>query len=855
MRLTWGLGWVGLSCALLSAGASCDDSSVETADDLGGTGGKDGGVGGSGGTAGDAASDAPLDGQPPPGGGVGDACSASEPCRPGLACTNGVCELGHSSEQGASCVVSGECKDGLQCVAGKCAPAGLGDAGAACTSDMDCKSGLRCVLAGFAAECAPEGKGDFGDACAVAGDCYGGLTCLQSKCVIPPPGVPTFGAPSWPGVQCDAPSATDVRAYFEVPGATSPKGDDGDFFRFPFPSDVRKKSGKLDLTGFPVPGPGVIGFDPVKLYVDALSNESDWGTYATTIFRFSGAVDFNSLKTEVGGKYPVQWVDVTEGTPEFGSSVGLYFMLGEGKTKYVCDNWLAIRRPQGRPMKPGHKYAVWLTSAAKAKDGISPVQPSPHLQSMLSDVVPSDPALAAAHAVFAPFRAYLKAKVIQPNEVLNATVITAGSVQSSMKALATAALAAPMPTAKSWVKCASGVASPCPQAQAERACGDGSSPDYDEYHALVSLPIFQKGTPPYLTAGGDVRTDAPERTEEVCMALTVPKGTMPASGWPLVVYAHGTGGSFRSHVRPEVAGALAKAVTPSGTVPFAVLGIDQVQHGPRRGTSTASPNGLFFNFGNPAAARGNPQQGAADQLSVARWAAALNVDAATSGGAAIKVDPARIVFYGHSQGATHGSLGLPFTDGYRAAVLSGNGASLLHALLEKTQPVNIAGALPLALQDADGLGKLPGGDMHPVLSLLQTWIDPADPLNFARSLAVAPETGKTPKHLFAPYGLGDHYSPPSTLATFAVAAALQQGTADSSAATPDDLGLELPVKALPLTGNVTVGTAKVTLGMRQYGPPSGKDGHFVALDVASARNDLARFLGMAASGAVPQIGP
>jgi len=43
-----------------------------------------------------------------------------------------------------------------------------------------------------------------------------------------------------------------------------------------------------------------------------------------------------------------------------------------------------------------------------------------------------------------------------------------------------------------------------------------------------------------------------------------------------------------------------------------VLGIDQVAHGPRRGSSTASPDDLFFNFTNPAAARGNALQGAAD---------------------------------------------------------------------------------------------------------------------------------------------------------------------------------------------------------------------------------------------------
>ena len=41
-----------------------------------------------------------------------------------------------------------------------------------------------------------------------------------------------------------------------------------------------------------------------------------------------------------------------------------------------------------------------------------------------------------------------------------------------------------------------------------------------------------------------------------------------------MVFAHGTGGSYRSHVREEVAGVLATSAPK-----FAVLGIDQVEHG------------------------------------------------------------------------------------------------------------------------------------------------------------------------------------------------------------------------------------------------------------------------------------
>ena len=330
---------------------------------------------------------------------------------------------------------------------------------------------------------------------------------------------------------------------------------------------------------------------------------------------------------------------MTQGAAEYGSGAGLYWFASGPRTKYICDNWLGVRRPHGAPLLPGHTYAIWITTAGKSEKN-EPIERSSQLAALLAPAPPSDPVLAKAYASYAPFRGYLSDKGIDPATILNATVVTAGEVREPMQKLTAAVEGQAIPSAKSWVKCGGGAKSPCPDAEGERACG-AASPDYDEYHALVSLPIFQKGTAPYQDSGGDLALGTPQRNEDVCMALTVPKTAMPATGWPVVVFAHGTGGSFRSHVRSEIAGELSKATTPSGSVGFVVLGIDQVQHGPRRGGSTASPNDLFFNFTNPAAARGNPLQGAADQVGLGRLAASLDVTAAETGGGDIKADPTK----------------------------------------------------------------------------------------------------------------------------------------------------------------------------------------------------------------------
>ncbi len=816
-----GSGAVGGAGGLGGSAGKAGDAG-ETGNDGGTAGaneaGSSGTTGGTGGTSGAAGSGGFAAGQ-----GVGDECSSEQRCRTGLECLDGECSPSGSVGVGMPCSIGPECENGLQCIAGGCVPEGDKGAGEECLLDSDCEAGLRCTLQGLAAVCAPGGDVDLGADCAASTDCYQGLACAEGSCAPQPPGFPVF-----PGVECEEPSDEDVRAYFEVPGAE--EALEGDFFRLPFPNDVRRSSSGLDLSGFPTPGRGAIGVDAVKLYVDAIEASDDgWGTDPTVVFRFSGSVKIPDPKTELA----VGWIDVTPGQSP-GASVGMRWSTDYGRNQYVCHNSVSIKRPQGYPLTPGRTYAVYLTTGVKSYLGDTISRP-PHLISLLGASAPSDSALAAGYAAYAPFRDYLEANTIEPATILNAAVFTVGNVRDTMEEVADAVATADPPeiVPGSWTKCDDGVASPCPDRTGDRDC-QAEGDDFEEYHALVKLPSFQEGTAPYVTPadGGGIVIQATQPTEDVCLSLTVPKGgSMPSAGWPLVVFAHGTGGNFRDHVSASVAGVLS-----TGSVPFAVLGIDQVSHGPRRGDSTIEPDQLFFNFLNPQAARGNPIQGAADQLSLARFAATID----GTGESPTTLDPANLLFFGHSQGSTEGSLMLPYGDAYKAAVLSGNGASLANALLTKTEPVNIKAVYPIAI--ADPLAA--ESETHPVLSLLQQWIDPAEPQNFARAASLEPLENHTAKHLFQTYGTGDTYSPPVTLGIYAKAGGLTQVNPEL-----DDIGLTA-VDA-PLSGNEHTDT--ITLGMRQYDPPSGRDGHFVVFDVQTANDDMVRFLSEAVSG-VPSIG-
>jgi hypothetical protein len=400
------------------------------------------------------------------------------------------------------------------------------------------------------------------------------------------------------------------------------------------------------------------------------------------------------------------------------------------------------------------------------------------------------------------------------------------------------------------------------------------------------MPIFQQGAAPYLGVdggggidvsqaivvdggatidaskidGGSIGTTSqavvpPVRTETVCMALTVPKGTAPAGGWPVAIYAPGTGGSFRSHAT-DGSGAILSNIDLGGgmTAGFAVLGIDQIGHGPRRCGGAAvctpdiNPDNVVFNFGNPQAARFNYIQGAADQHTLARVVETLTIDP-TVAASPTTFNAAKTVFWGHSQGATEGALFLASDGALNGAVLSGEAGGFIEALLTKQSPIDFKDGLWVALSES---GPSAVNIFHPVLSLLQNWIDPADPLHFA-ALDVAPSVpmGGTPfpRNIFQPSGTNDTYTAFQVQITYATAAGLGliSPVVDETGA---QYGSGLPASVF---GNFQIGTLKSTAAFRQYTPGPTYDGHFVAYDNMTAETDVSKFLARASLGQVPTV--
>jgi len=803
--------------------------------------------------------------------GVGGDCNDQKLCREGLSCTSGKCAAAGTTKNGAPCTIGDECESGVcgpmvQPMRGAmmpptCQAAAGGVEGAGCGGDADCGKGLRCGFDGtsFFPKCIKQGTGDRGGDCTKNTDCFQGLVCTASHCATPVvpeasagKGIPPFipGPGMWAGAKCEANVTSDITALFQVPRAGDAAHED--FYRLPFPNDAArsKATGKVSFANHPHDPNPPMGFDAVKLYLDALEGEP-FGNSPTVFFRFNGDFDFGTV--QVGGMdSQTRLVDLTAGA-DFGRDLGISIWLTNGRNRYICPNYVTVGPGRGATLTPGHTYGAIMLKGVKgcnkrddkgcAEVGAAAKQHA-DFAAMVAAAPPADGALKDGYDAYKPLRDWMVTKGKKADDLLVASVFTVGDPARVAARLRNSVRTAAAPKAEGWVKCASGVKSPCAQAdeKEKRACGAGEA-EFDEYHALVDLPIFQQGTAPYLTtkdggaissSGGPTEAIAPVRTEKVCMAVTVPKGTAPTNGWPVTIYAHGTGGSFRSHV---VDGS-AKMLAAAG---FAVLGIDQVQHGPRRGTSTMSPNDLFFNFANPAAARFNAQQGAADQHALVRLLEALSI---TDGGTTIKLDGTKTTFWGHSQGATEGAIFLASDTNVKGAVFSGQGASLSDALTLKTSPVNIKDSMWIALSESHSNAV---GSNHPVVALLQAWADPADPLHYARKDVLVP--GATApallRNVFQLIGKDDTYSPLATQENFAIAAGLAFVGPETTAT--------FVMPALSAQGNIVSGGSSSTAAFRVYTPVTMRDGHFVAFDVDQARTDLTKFLASVSRGAVPKL--
>ncbi len=621
------------------------------------------------------------------------------------------------------------------------------------------------------------------------------------------------------------------------------------YFDHPFPSDLRLEEGKVRLRGYPNPRAVPL----LTEYIDYMEGKLDgFSPVAAGFMRFTGPVDTASLPDPAQAQRAtasVQLIDVDPSSPERGARVPIYVTFRDVEGVYWQPNTLAFMPVPGFPLRFRNRYAVVATTALKAADG-SDVGQTSTVRQVLGLEDPSTTEIRALSADWADEVAEVSGAGVDPEKIVQFSVFTTTDPTEEFMAAAAA-----LP---------SQVAAPTASPGAWELATEATS--FDEYRGTYGpSPNYQAGTLPFKSFGDggafvldDAGVPQVQDTFEQRFSLTVPKAAtcpMPEAGYPIVLYAHGTGGDYRSFVYDGSAAALAKAC-------IATMGVDQILHGTRPGApdTQAELNVLFFNFNNIEAARTNIRQSGLDEIQRARLftESALAVPAATSAtGVDVRFDPTKVMFFGHSQGSLNGPLFLAGSDDARGAVLSGASAVIQITLLEKTQPEpSVAFLVKFIFLQLIGEEEEEAALLYPPMTLAQTIVDPVDPANYARFIFQEPIFG-APKSVYmtegvGPTGEGDSYAPPRGCEALAMAMGLPIQTPVIHA--PEDAawgGLEeVTIAPEGLSGNLAGGLAS---GVLAQWAPENDDGHFVVFDIAGARAQSTAFLRALADDPVGRV--
>ena len=587
-----------------------------------------------------------------------------------------------------------------------------------------------------------------------------------------------------------------------------------DFVAHPWPSDALVTRRGIQLSHFPNPTDS----STLEDYLKVISRETDrFATSAAMYLGFSGPIDTDTLPVDplaaAASGASVFVVDIDADSPERGRRFPLRMQFFEEATTYLAENHLVLLPPYGVQLAGDTTYALVVTTEVDDAAG-EPIAPTPASRDALYGGCEENTA-ASIFAAFEPLRAYLDdTDTIARDEIAAASVFTTQAAVRELRSLAEVAREQPAPTAREW----------------EAKGWNGRRFRYD---AVIDLPGFQEGEVPYETLGdgGQLAVDDDGRytvthTERTRIGFAIPRDPMPEKGWPVVLYSHGTGGSYASAFNGVVADLLAQRG-------IATMGYDQTLHGPRAPSGT-NPELTFFNLFNPVAARDNIRQGAADAVILTNLLEEVTIPANISEGeGAVRFDTDRIAFLGHSQGGLVGAGFAAIDERPKAFVYSGLGAVLSITLQERKDIIDFKALLESLLYLPEGESL---DDLHPVLNLIQTFIDRADPIAYARSYLSDPPAGAA-RDFLQVEGFLDFASPARGQEAFAAAAGFP--VVSPVHRVPDAsvlLGLE-PIDA-PAKANVATPAGDITAGLIQY----PEETHFPIFDNSDARRRYLEFV-------------
>ncbi len=646
------------------------------------------------------------------------------------------------------------------------------------------------------------------------------------------------------GCTGDGSSSVDASSGAQVRYDT---GAEAGFFDFPWPSDVRlRDDGTVDASRFPNPK----GLGGIQEMIDLAGSE-------VRNFSQSGGVFFRFDRSFTGVEpVPDPMATTREPSPYFlvnlraGSHYGVrspvWLDYHDAADSYRPGQLLAMLPVSGVLLERESTYgAVVLRDAFARPEDVSP---SPALAAALAGRNPSgDENGAELAASLAPLASYLRERGIDARDVIGATVFSTGDRTTRLtdfvhqvERLPTVTLDGPLTSFY-------------------------DHPDYCALQGSYRVPVYQNGTAPYILSGGVIQARGADHTlveqsrDRVPFVVSFPKTPMPAGGFPLFLYVHGTGGTSDQVVtRGPVLVPGGDAVYGEG--PAYVVALRGYGAGSSAGTLNPERIGdlsaggyIAYNFTRPYAMRDNFAQMILDQIEFLKVLLALRVDASqcpgtdasASGDGTLRFDPTKVAVSGQSLGSYLTGMLASLHDGFTGAVLTGAGGGWGEfALGPQDPPLSEILKFYLGMGDGEALDLF-----HPVISIFDLTVGEADNVNYVRRIRTDPPAERHIPHVLVIEGTYDLQTT-ANLQRGLVAAIGVDMLGDSQTTDPyqrlEDAirfaGNDL-LTTEPVRGNETrPDGSPLTYAVVRYEKDPIREGHYVSFQRDDAKHDYGCFL-------------
>lgn len=559
------------------------------------------------------------------------------------------------------------------------------------------------------------------------------------------------------------------------------------FYDLPYPNDLRLDGdGRTDHSGFP----GQVGSRLLRPILALASERRLSPVTPFAYFRADAALADRNAEDwlEAAPTSPVLLLGIEPGSRDYGRLIPTVASTLPADN-FVPEFLLAVATPPGVILAPDSQYAFVLLRSLNDDAGAPLGVPATFAQ-LRAGEIPSGSRGTAAAEVYAPLWPALRAAGVDLADVAAATVFSTGDVVADLATL-TDALRTRYPVTFEDLHI-----DPDDGAAHARFC---------ELRGHVRVPMFQRGVPPYDRDGrfeyGNDGLPIVQREEVVPITLTLPRSPMPAGGFPLVMYFHGTGGPSdqvvdRGAVR-EPEGQRTKGEGPAHVL--AAHGFATFQAAlplnPERYTGPVGISGRsYLNLTNLGAYPDTFRQSTIEQRLFLDSLGELEVEAEVVAGCALPTTAT-----GDYRVATERIFGMGQSLGGQIVNMVG----AVEPRMEAVVPTGSGGYWALTIvtaQIAEGfdslmlIGNLLGAPLlrdhlHPGLQLVQSTFEPVEPMVYAQRLALDPLPGHPARSIYQPIGIDDPGFPNPIYSAMALASGTQQAGTPLHPALPRALAL------------------------------------------------------------------